>query len=69
MRACRFEHGEGPAQIGLKHRSRRKNAAVDMRLGSEMDDHIRVCLSKRLVHECGIANIAMHEAITRFVRH
>ena len=34
--ARRFEHRECPTQVGLEHGSRRQNAAIHMRLGSEI---------------------------------
>jgi len=60
----RFEQRERAAQVGFEHGSRRQDAAVDVRLGREINDHIRFFFGYQRVHQRGIADIAADEAVT-----
>ena len=59
----RFQQRERAVVIGANHRFRREDTAVDVRLRREMDDGVRAYFAYQGVHQCRVADIALHEAV------
>src|SRR5215468_10014644 len=65
----RFQQCERTSKIRLEDGSRRKNAAVHVRFGGEMDNGIDPLLAQDPVHDVRVADIALHEAVMRVRLH
>ena len=66
MQPRRFQQRQRAAQIGLKDRLRRENAAVHVRFRGEMHDARPACVSSTSrLHQRRVADIAVHETVAR----
>src|SRR5687767_3471791 len=68
-RARRFQHRERPDEIGLDERRRPGDGTVDVRLRSEMHYSVDLIFREHLVHQGGVGDVALREAMPKLGHH
>jgi len=60
----RFEQGECAQDVGPDKFGGTRDAAVHVRFGGEMNNRVDLFFGKNLLHQVGIANVALHKTVT-----
>ena len=68
MSAGAIEQHTGADHVGVNEIQRRINAAIDMGLGREIDNGVKLMLSHELIHLVGIGNVSLEEFVAIAVR-